>query len=109
MIVENEDELTAVHFHFPTGLSVIENPKPSRGSYETWLGDNKPPIVRARLEQLINSTLGTNCKNFEKEVTTIQRAGIVKRKDENRFDPQGSVIKVVSLVKNGSFLIRITI
>ncbi|MEG7530618.1 MAG: relaxase/mobilization nuclease domain-containing protein [Hungatella sp.] len=29
------------------GLSVIENPKPSRGSYGAWLGDSKPPTVRA--------------------------------------------------------------
>ena len=34
------------------GLSVIENPKPSRGSYGTWLGGDKPPAVRERLEQL---------------------------------------------------------
>ena len=29
------------------GLSVIAEPKPSRGSYGTWMGDDKPPTVRA--------------------------------------------------------------
>lgn len=24
------------------GLSIVENPKPNKGNYGTWLGDNKP-------------------------------------------------------------------
>ncbi|RKJ59840.1 hypothetical protein D7Y09_18200, partial [bacterium 1XD42-1] len=28
------------------GLSVIAEPKPSRGSYGTWLGESKPPTIR---------------------------------------------------------------
>ena len=45
------------------GLSVIKNPKPSRGSYGTWLGE-KPPTVRQQLEQMIDAAL-TGCKDFD--------------------------------------------
>ena len=37
------------------GLSVIAEPKPSRGSYGTWLGEDKPPTVRGQLEQIIDT------------------------------------------------------
>ena len=38
------------------GLSVIENPKPSRGSYADWLG-KKPPTAREQLCTLIDEKL----------------------------------------------------
>ena len=38
------------------GLSVIENPKSSRGSYGSWLGE-KLPTVREQLERMIDATL----------------------------------------------------
>ena len=40
------------------GLSVIAEPKPSRGSYGTWLGEDKLPTVRGQLEGLIDTALG---------------------------------------------------
>ena len=39
------------------GLSIIENPNPSRGHYGTWLGDNKEPSWREKLEALIDGVL----------------------------------------------------
>jgi hypothetical protein len=36
------------------GLSVIENPKPSRGSYGDWLGDDKKPTHKDDLRRLID-------------------------------------------------------
>ena len=60
------------------GLSVIENPKPSRGSYGSWLGE-KPPAVRGQLEQIIDEAL-TNCKDFDSFLATLKSAGVeVKR------------------------------
>ena len=44
------------------GLSVIENPKPSQGSYGSWLGE-KPPTVREQLERMIDAAL-TSCKDL---------------------------------------------
>ena len=60
------------------GLSVIENPKPSRGSYGTWLGE-KPPTVRQQLEHIIDAALA-DCKDFDSFLAALKTAGIeVKR------------------------------
>ena len=60
------------------GLSVIENPKPSRGSYGTWLGE-KPPTIREQLERMIDAAL-TGCKDFDSFLTALKAAGVeVKR------------------------------
>ena len=60
------------------GLSVIENPKLSRGSYGNWLGE-KPPTVREQLERMIDATL-TGCKDFDSFLAALKTAGVeVKR------------------------------
>lgn len=60
------------------GLSVIENPKPSRGSYGTWMGE-KPPTIREQLERMIDAALA-DCKDFDNFLAALKAAGIeVKR------------------------------
>ena len=60
------------------GLSVIENPKPSRGSYGSWLGE-KPSTVREQLERMIDAAL-TGCKDFNSFLAALKAAGVeVKR------------------------------
>lgn len=72
------------------GLSVIENPKPSRGSYGTWLGDTKPPTVRARLEQLIDGVLDTGPKDFDSFLAAMKGLGAqVKRGKHLAFQIPG--------------------
>lgn len=62
------------------GLSVIAEPKPSRGSYGTWLGEDKPPTVRGQLEGLIDTALGHGCKDFDSFLAAMKAAGAeVKR------------------------------
>ena len=62
------------------GLSVIAEPKPSRGSYGTWLGEDKPPTVRGQLEGLIDAALGHGCKDFDSFLAAMKAAGVeVKR------------------------------
>ena len=62
------------------GLSVIAEPKPSRGSYGTWLGEDKPPTVRGQLEQIIDTALGHGCKDFDSFLTAMKGLGAeVKR------------------------------
>ena len=62
------------------GLSVIAEPKPSRGSYGTWLGEEKPPTVRGQLEQIIDTALGQGCKDFDSFLSAMKVAGVeVKR------------------------------
>lgn len=57
------------------GLSVIAEPKPSRGSYGTWLGEGKPPTVRGQLEGLIDTALGHGCKDFDSFLAAMKAAG----------------------------------
>ena len=57
------------------GLSVIAEPKPSRGSYGTWLGGDKPPTVRGQLEQIIDTALGHGCKDFDSFLAAMKAAG----------------------------------
>ena len=62
------------------GLSVITEPKPSGGSYGTWLGENKPPTVRGQLEQIIDTALSHDCKDFDSFLAAMKAAGTeVKR------------------------------
>ena len=47
------------------GLSVIDDPKPSKGHYGDWLGDKKEPTVRERLEEVIEKVLSKEPTSFE--------------------------------------------
>ena len=60
------------------GLSVIDDPRPSRGSYGSWLGE-KPPTVREQLAQMIDAAL-TGCKDFDSFLAALKELGVeVKR------------------------------
>jgi hypothetical protein len=56
------------------GLSIIEKPKPSRGSYANWQGDTKPPTKSDTLRDLIDNSLcvGNQLQDF---FTKMKRAG----------------------------------
>jgi len=56
------------------GLSVVKNQKPSRGSYGTWLGDEKQPTNREKLEQIIDTAL-ENCKDYNSFLANLKSAG----------------------------------
>ena len=58
------------------GLSVITDPKPSRGSYGTWLGEDKPPTIREQLEGLIDTALGQGCKDFDSFLAALKAEGV---------------------------------
>lgn len=61
-------------------LSVILNPKPSRGHYGKWLGEQKQPTFSDMLRQAIDTALKQKPKNFEQFLTLMERAGYeVKR------------------------------
>lgn len=72
------------------GLSVIAEPKPSRGSYGTWLGESKPPTVRGQLEEIIDDALA-NSKDFDSFLAALKAAGVeVKRGKHLAFKIPGS-------------------
>lgn len=71
------------------GLSVIDDPRPSRGSYGSWLGE-KPPTVREQLERMIDAAL-TGCKDFDSFLAVLKTAGVeVKRGKHLAFKIPGS-------------------
>jgi hypothetical protein len=56
------------------GLSVIENPKPSRGSYGDWLGDNKAPTHQGTIREKIDEIL-PYCATFEDFIAKLKADG----------------------------------
>ena len=71
------------------GLSVIENPKPSRGSYGDWLGKNKKPSLREQLIQAIDAVLDQKPVDFKDFLKRLEAAGIEVKKRGNRYSFKG--------------------
>lgn len=57
------------------GLSIIENPKRSKGHYGKWLGDNKPLSHSDKLRQVIDEALTQKPKTFDDFIKLMQGAG----------------------------------
>ena len=71
-------------------LSVILNPKPSRGHYGKWLGEQKQPTYSDRLRQAIDAALKQKPKDFEHFLILIENAGYeVKRGTHTAFKGAG--------------------
>ncbi len=65
------------------GLSVIEEPKPSKGrTYGEWLGEDKPVSWQEQIRQKIDEVLPA-CTTFEEFLATMKAAGF-KVKDKRR-------------------------
>ena len=57
------------------GLSIIENPKPSKGNnYGEWLGDDRPPTHRDVLRQKIDEIV-PSCATFEDFIARLRTDG----------------------------------
>jgi hypothetical protein len=69
------------------GLSVIENPKPSRGSYGTWLGDERKPSYQDRLRRMIDEALEKKPTDFDAFLRLLKDAGVT-------VDASGKYIKL---------------
>jgi hypothetical protein len=57
------------------GLSVIENPKPSRGGYGKYLGDKKPPTEWDKLREVIDGNIVIG-RSLDDYFAALKRAGI---------------------------------
>lgn len=72
------------------GLSIIENPKPSKGNYGTWLGDKKAVSFQEKLRQAIDSALEQKPSDFEAFLSLMETAGYaVKRGKHVKFTGPG--------------------
>ena len=58
------------------GLSIVENPKPSRDHYGTWLGDKKQPSFQEQIRRAIDAALEEAPKDFEEFLKNLEAAGI---------------------------------
>ena len=71
------------------GLFIVENPKPSRGHYGTWLGDDKPLSHRERLKQAIDAVLAQKPADFAEFLKLLQAAGYEVKHRGNRYSFRG--------------------
>ena len=73
------------------GLSIVEDPKPSREHYGTWLGNKKQPSFQEQIRQAIDAVLKEKPKDFEEFLEKMEATGIeVNRERKNlRFRVQG--------------------
>lgn len=58
------------------GLSIVENPKPSRDHYGTWLGDKKQPSFQEQLRIAIDTALEERPEDFSEFLKKLEIAGI---------------------------------
>lgn len=58
------------------GLSVIDDPKPSRGSYGTWIGDEKVLSYQEQLRRVIDAVLDEKPKDFSEFLKKLEERGI---------------------------------
>jgi len=63
------------------GLSVVENPKPSKGrNYGAWLGNNKPLTWSEKIRRKIDEVL-PDCKTFDAFLAALVAAGFTVKDD----------------------------
>lgn len=58
------------------GLSIVENPKLSRGHYGTWLGDERKIPYQEQLRRAIDTALADRPKDFDDFLEKLAAAGI---------------------------------
>ena len=58
------------------GLSVVEDPKPSRDHYGTWLGSKKQPSFQEQIRRAIDAALEEKPMDFEEFLKKLEAAGI---------------------------------
>jgi len=71
------------------GLSVIENPAPSKGYYNDWLGENKKPTQKEDLRRLIDEVVPVSA-TFEDFLAKLRERGCIvstKRKQPSLIAP----------------------
>jgi hypothetical protein len=63
------------------GLSIVKDPKPSKGHYGTWLGDKKEPSQKIQLEQLIDKVLAGKPPTFEDFIKLLEAENCKFKRD----------------------------
>lgn len=76
------------------GLSIVENPKPSREHYGTWLGNKKQPSFQEQIRIAIDAALEEKPKDFEELLQKLETAGLEVNRERKhlRFRVPGQEI-----------------
>ena len=93
------------HLCIENGLSIIENPKPARGHYGTWLGDKKEPSKRGKLEALIDDVLAKQPADFKAFLKQLEAAKCEVKRGKHislRLEGQQRFIRLRSLTDDYS-------
>jgi len=72
----------ADHLCVENGLSIITNPKQSRGSYAKWQSDERQPSNREKLKQIIDTAL-ENAKDFDGFIAAMKASGCEVKHNKN--------------------------
>lgn len=62
------------------GLSIVENPQPSRGHYGSWLGEGRPPSARDTVRAAIDEALERKPADFDAFLSEMEAAGFVSKR-----------------------------
>ena len=63
------------HICVEHGLSIVKNPKPSRGHYGTWLGEDRPLSFQEELRRAIDDALESKPADFNVFLSAMESAG----------------------------------
>ncbi len=67
------------------GLSIVEDPKPSRGHYGTWLGEAKQPSHQEQLRRAIDAALAEGSKDFEEFLKKLEALGFEANRERKHL------------------------
>ena len=67
------------------GLSIVENPKPSKGHYDTWLGDGQKVSYQEQLRQIIDTVLEENPTDFTDFLEKLKSYGVTVNTDRKNL------------------------
>ena len=67
------------------GLSIVENPKPSRGSYGTWIGDEKVLSFHEQLRRAIDAALEESPRDFSDFLKKLESLGVEVNTDRTNL------------------------
>ena len=77
------------------GLSIVENPKPSREHYGTWLGNKKQPSFQEQIRIAIDAALEEKPKDFEELLKKLELPGLKLTVKENIFGSEFRDKKII--------------
>ena len=67
------------------GLSIVENPKPSRGSYGTWIGEEKVLSFHEQLRRAIDTVLEEKPRDFSDFLKKLESLGVEVNTDRTKL------------------------